>query len=291
MLNNCLDCGCHTPGTIGSVGVCDTDDGQCACKPNVGGTRICDQCYDGFFGLMDINGMGCDPCQCDVGGTQLQRGEEAICDKESGQCRCRPGLMGRKCNEVMDTYYIPTLHQFQHEIEDGYRRDGSPVRIGYDDAKFPGYSWKGYGAYSQLQNEVHIATLVVYPLVLLCSGSAKKQTIELSLLWNTFELTSFQLVIDLTWHPIEKATDGCQTITMYPLDIRSYKISASQTQRCIEWLSVISIPIRLPSLARSTSHQDLPVVEKWLQEWAVEAHLNPLHIRFYYRQQEEIPLL
>ncbi|TRY60964.1 hypothetical protein TCAL_05712 [Tigriopus californicus] len=149
----CEYCGCHTPGTIGSVGVCDTEDGQCACKPNVGGTRICDQCYDGFFGLMAINGMGCDPCQCDVGGTQLQRGEEAVCDKESGQCRCRPGLMGRQCNEVMDTYYVPTLHQFQHEIEDGYRRDGSPVRIGYDDARFPGYSWKGYGAYSPLQSE------------------------------------------------------------------------------------------------------------------------------------------
>ena len=61
-----------------------------------------------------------------------------------------------RCNEIQDTYYVPTLYQYQYEIEDGYRRDGSPVRIGYDDAKFPEYSWRGYGSYSQLQNEVNL---------------------------------------------------------------------------------------------------------------------------------------
>ena len=52
---------------------------------------------------------------------------------------------------------MPTLYQYQLEIEDGYRRDGSPVRIGYDDTRFPDYSWRGYGSYSQLQNEVRTA--------------------------------------------------------------------------------------------------------------------------------------
>jgi hypothetical protein len=40
-----------------------------------------------------------------------------------------------RCNEVQDSYYVPTLYQYQFEIEDGYRRDGSPVRIGYDDTR------------------------------------------------------------------------------------------------------------------------------------------------------------
>ena len=62
-----------------------------------------------------------------------------------------------RCNEVQDSYYVPTLYQYQLEIEDGYRRDGSPVRIGYDDTRFPDYSWRGYGSYSQLQNEVRTA--------------------------------------------------------------------------------------------------------------------------------------
>ncbi len=83
-----------------------------------------------------------------------RRGESAVCDKDTGQCMCRPGIAGLRCNEVQDTYYVPMLHQFQYEIEDGYRRDGSTVRIGYDDAKFPGYSWRGYGSFSQLQDEV-----------------------------------------------------------------------------------------------------------------------------------------
>ena len=62
--------------------------------------------------------------------------------------------MGRTCNEVQDTYYVPTMHQFQYEIEDGYRADNSTVRFAYDDAKFPDYSWRGYATFSQLQDEV-----------------------------------------------------------------------------------------------------------------------------------------
>ena len=60
----------------------------------------------------------------------------------------------RKCNDVLDLYYLPTFHQFKKEIEDGYRQDNEIVRIGYKDEEFPDYSWRGYGVYSQLQDEV-----------------------------------------------------------------------------------------------------------------------------------------
>ena len=52
-----LDCGCHRPGTIGGLGVCDLFDGQCACKPFVGTpppgdeARVCSACKDGYYGL------------------------------------------------------------------------------------------------------------------------------------------------------------------------------------------------------------------------------------------------
>ena len=52
-----LDCGCHRPGTIGGLGVCDLFDGQCACKPFVGKpppgdeARVCSACKDGYYGL------------------------------------------------------------------------------------------------------------------------------------------------------------------------------------------------------------------------------------------------
>jgi hypothetical protein len=106
-----LECNCHRPGTIGAVGFCDAVDGQCACKPNVGGPsstgvgdsagasasgRTCDTCLDGFFGLDASNGFGCEFCACDVGGTQLARGQDAVCDKETGQCQCRTGMNGRR---------------------------------------------------------------------------------------------------------------------------------------------------------------------------------------------------
>ena len=153
----CEDCNCHRPGTIGALGVCDQMDGQCACKPNVlvqEGERVCDKCKDGFFGLDADNGLGCSQCQCDPGGTDVPAGEDAICDKDSGQCTCKPGMEGRRCNEVMRTFYVPMVHQFQYEIEDGYRRDGSNVVIGYKEEDFPQYSWRGYGVYSKLQDEV-----------------------------------------------------------------------------------------------------------------------------------------
>ena len=60
----------------------------------------------------------------------------------------------RKCDDVLELYYLPTFHQFKKEIEDGYRQDNEIVRIGYKDEDFPGYSWRGYGVYSQLQDEV-----------------------------------------------------------------------------------------------------------------------------------------
>jgi len=35
----------------------------------------------------------CVGCDCDVGGATSN-----ICDKSNGQCKCRPNLIGRKCN-------------------------------------------------------------------------------------------------------------------------------------------------------------------------------------------------
>ena len=39
----------YRPGTIGGLGVCNQDDGQCLCKPTVDGDRKCGQCKDGFY--------------------------------------------------------------------------------------------------------------------------------------------------------------------------------------------------------------------------------------------------
>lgn len=46
----CEDCDCNTAGTVAGLRTCDSDSGQCVCKPNVQ-SRRCAECVDGFFHL------------------------------------------------------------------------------------------------------------------------------------------------------------------------------------------------------------------------------------------------
>ena len=48
---------------------------------NRGSTYFLFTFQDGFFGLSDTNVLGCEHCNCDVGGTDLKRGELPVCDK------------------------------------------------------------------------------------------------------------------------------------------------------------------------------------------------------------------
>jgi len=153
----CEECDCFRNGTMGRLGICDQLDGQCACKPAVGGdpdSRRCTACLDGFFGLSANNLLGCTECDCDLGGSQYTPGQDPSCDVDSGQCQCKDGMRGRQCKEVAPNHYVPLLHQLKYEIEDGYRPDGSKVIYDYKQAEFPNFSWRGYAGFSQLQDEV-----------------------------------------------------------------------------------------------------------------------------------------
>ena len=65
-------------------------------------------------------------------------------------------------------HYYPTLLHIKAELEDGttaptkqgsdvlspdepFSSDGSPARFGFEESVFPGYSWRGYAAMSDLQ--------------------------------------------------------------------------------------------------------------------------------------------
>lgn len=54
----------------------------------------------------------------------------------------------------MRANYFPTLHQFQYEAEDGRVENDRPVRYGFAEDLFPGYSWRGYAVFSKLQSEI-----------------------------------------------------------------------------------------------------------------------------------------
>lgn len=145
----CEDCRCKREGTVSAVGNCDGKTGQCICKENVE-SRNCEKCRDGSFGLMEGNLFGCTDCACDIGGAL----PETTCDPFTGACVCRSFITGRKCDEPMTTYYYPTLYQHQLEVENGQTSSGAPARFGYDETKFPRYSWKGYATFTDLMKEV-----------------------------------------------------------------------------------------------------------------------------------------
>lgn len=75
----------------------------------------------------------------------------STCNKITGQCVCLPRVDGRTCKNPSELHYFPTLHQYQFEIEDGKTPITPVVRYGYDARFFPGFSWKGYGIFSNLQ--------------------------------------------------------------------------------------------------------------------------------------------
>lgn len=162
--DGCEDCDCNIPGVIGGIRTCDGKSGQCICKTAIIGPA-CTHCADGMYNLQESNLFGCDNCACDIGGSV-----NPVCDKQSGQCQCRPRVAGRACNEPLQAHYFPTLHQYQYEVEDGRTPSNSAVRYGFDEEVFPDYSWKGYAVFSPLQDEiiqsVYIPKSTLYRMVL-----------------------------------------------------------------------------------------------------------------------------
>ena len=85
--------------------------GDCACKANVIG-RDCNQCKPEHYGLSKDDPMGCQPCDCDIGGAY-----DNNCDVITGQCKCRPNIEGRRCDDVPDGYFIGGLDFLVYEGE------------------------------------------------------------------------------------------------------------------------------------------------------------------------------
>ncbi|KFV61349.1 Laminin subunit beta-3, partial [Dryobates pubescens] len=88
----CQACGCHPQGSHSPH--CNQFAGQCPCREGFTG-RTCSAmqeqgCPDRHYG--DAWGR-CTECDCDFQGT-----EAVGCDKSSGQCLCRPGVTGARCD-------------------------------------------------------------------------------------------------------------------------------------------------------------------------------------------------
>ncbi|XP_067324319.1 laminin subunit alpha-5 isoform X1 [Anolis sagrei] len=137
--NGAQPCNCHEAGAIRSQ--CEPFGGQCVCRSNVIG-RECSRCATGYWGFPncrpcncgirlcnEVTGqcicpprtikpecivcepqtfgchplVGCEDCNCSSPGIQDQM--EPGCNIDSGQCRCKPNVVGRQCDLCAPGYY------------------------------------------------------------------------------------------------------------------------------------------------------------------------------------------
>ncbi|XP_077341211.1 usherin [Lithobates pipiens] len=103
----CQPCNCNEEGTVNKSQDCEKVGGQCSCKVNVWG-RQCDQCKDGFYNLQESNPDGCQPCRCNTAGTL---NGSNTCHQTTGQCRCKPNIIGPLCDRCKLGYKQDILGQ------------------------------------------------------------------------------------------------------------------------------------------------------------------------------------
>ena len=99
----CIACGCILDGTKNRNISCHADTGECTCKDKVTGLK-CDKCLTGYFGLTGNDPQGCKDCNCDPFGTK----NGTMCDGVTGNCECKTGSIGRKCDECAEGHHSLT---------------------------------------------------------------------------------------------------------------------------------------------------------------------------------------
>lgn len=87
----CRLCVCNQLGTDPKGGHCHPLTGQCPCYSHVDGLD-CGKCKPGYYNF--ASGKGCQPCDCDSGGSTSNN-----CNDFDGKCDCLPNRGGRQCNE------------------------------------------------------------------------------------------------------------------------------------------------------------------------------------------------
>ncbi|XP_016022014.2 laminin subunit alpha-3 isoform X2 [Rousettus aegyptiacus] len=135
-----LPCECHPAGAVDRH--CSPEGGQCPCRPGVIG-RQCTRCQMGYYGFPhckpcncgrrlceEMTGKclcppltvrpqcevcethsfsfhplaGCEGCNCSRRGTTAGAATPE-CDRDHGQCRCKPRITGRRCDRCASGFY------------------------------------------------------------------------------------------------------------------------------------------------------------------------------------------
>ncbi|XP_006891492.1 PREDICTED: laminin subunit alpha-1 [Elephantulus edwardii] len=97
LATDCALCSCpHVyPASFSPTCILEgNNDFRCnACFPGYEG-QYCERCSSGFYGNPRVPGGSCQKCACNTQGS-----EHSFCDGISGQCVCKPGATGLRCDQ------------------------------------------------------------------------------------------------------------------------------------------------------------------------------------------------
>lgn len=100
------------------------NDVACYCKEGYSGSR-CDRCAKGFFGDLSEPGGSCESCDCNIEGIVSDE-----CDELTGQCNCKPGVLGRRCDRCELPRHLLMDNKCQREFTImGFKKGGKDSSI------------------------------------------------------------------------------------------------------------------------------------------------------------------
>uniref|UniRef100_A0A671KB68 Laminin subunit alpha-2-like n=1 Tax=Sinocyclocheilus anshuiensis TaxID=1608454 RepID=A0A671KB68_9TELE len=101
--DDCKPCACPLLNPENNFSpTCQTEgfnDYRCTSCPEGYEGKHCERCAPGFHGNPSVLGGRCEECKCDAYGAF-----PTACDPRSGQCQCRPGASGLKCDQCMERH-------------------------------------------------------------------------------------------------------------------------------------------------------------------------------------------
>ncbi|XP_066102434.1 laminin subunit alpha-3 isoform X1 [Saccopteryx bilineata] len=100
--------------------LCEEMTGRCLCPPRTAGPQ-CEACEAQAFGFHPL--AGCEGCNCSQRGA-VAGAAGAECDRDHGQCRCKPRITGRQCDRCTSGFY-----HFPECIPCHCNRDGTELGI------------------------------------------------------------------------------------------------------------------------------------------------------------------
>uniref|UniRef100_A0AAY4DVF4 Laminin subunit alpha 2 n=1 Tax=Denticeps clupeoides TaxID=299321 RepID=A0AAY4DVF4_9TELE len=101
--DDCKPCGCPLTNPENNFSpTCVTEgfsDYRCTACPEGYEGKYCERCATGYHGDPRAPGGHCEECKCDLVGALAH-----ACDGRTGQCSCRPGATGLKCDRCMERH-------------------------------------------------------------------------------------------------------------------------------------------------------------------------------------------